>query len=195
MSRVSELIKKLIEHWTCWDEHEVFYLTQLAPRLVIDPQSGDEKEQAILAALRPLLSETEWNELPRMIAEQRDRILREVESERLRREAQERERLEAARTQRETRERRTAMLSELRVRFNRDFLSAEPYFLENCAGILSEQEFETEKCTFVKGWLRKNGPNQLQDDEQIAAVAATHGHIQVVARAGSGKTTTTPGQE
>ena len=86
-----------MKHWACWDDHEVFYLTVLAPSLVITPQSGDETERSILSALRPLLSEREWNELPRMIAEKRNRILREIENERLRCEMLERERQEAER--------------------------------------------------------------------------------------------------
>ena len=75
----SELIEDLMKHWACWDDHEVFYLTVLAPSLVVTPQSGDETERSILSALRPLLSEREWNELPQMIAEKRNGILREIE--------------------------------------------------------------------------------------------------------------------
>jgi DNA helicase-4 len=88
-----ELIEDLITHWACWDDYEVFYLTVLAPRLVISPQSGDETERLILSALRPQLSEMEWNELPQMIAEKRKGVLREIESERLRREEEARERI------------------------------------------------------------------------------------------------------
>lgn len=36
----------------------------------------------------------------------------------------------------------------------------------------------------------KNGENSWPDDEQTEAIAAVNGHIQVIARAGSGKTTT-----
>lgn len=242
----SELIEDLIKHWACWDDHEVFYLTKLAPSLVINPQSGDETEISILSELRPLLSETEWCELPQMIAEERAGILHQIESECLRREAQKREREEEARerirqeqirkqaearerirqedirkqaverrreTQKREREeeaqerirqehirkqaveRHTAMLHEIRQRFNSDFLGATPYFLESCAGIVSEKEFEAEKFSFVKSWVEantplKNGSKQFPDDEQISAIAAVHGHVQVVARAGSGKTTT-----
>lgn len=49
----SQLIDALIKHWVCWDEHETFYLTKLAPMLVANPQSGDETEQCILRELRP----------------------------------------------------------------------------------------------------------------------------------------------
>ena len=190
----SELIESLIRHWACWDQHEVFYLTKLAPSLVLKPESGDPTERSLLAELRPLLSEKEWSELPQMIAEKRAGVLRETENERLRREILERENKEAE-------ERRTAMLRELRRRFNSDFLRATQYFFESCTAILTEQEFEAEKCSFVANWIKTNTntntntnskgtPKQLPDDEQIAAISAVHGHIQVVARAGRGKTTT-----
>lgn len=209
----SELIEELMKHWACWDDHEVFYLTKLAPSLVLNPESGDKAERSILLQLRPQLSEREWNELPQMIAEKRAGILREIESERLRREEIERARQEAERIaaqkmeeealerirqeqiQKQNEERRAAMLHELRRRFSSDFLSAAPYFFDSCTELLTEKEFEAEKFSFVKNWIEentksRNGSKQLPDDEQIAAISAVHGHIQVVARAGSGKTTT-----
>lgn len=209
----SELIEELINHWACWDEHEAFYLKKLAPRLVNNPRDGDETERSILSELRPLLSTEEWNDLPQMIAEKRTASLRQIESERLRREVQEKAMHEAERiaelkreeearerarqelVRKQIEERRTAVLCELRRRFNTDFLSATSCFFESYADILTEQEFESEKFSFVKNWIRSNtetgnGSKQLPDDEQIAAISAVHGHIQVVARAGSGKTTT-----
>jgi len=204
----SELIEDLIRHWACWDNHESFYLTVLVPDLIANPQHGDETERSILSELRPLLSDVEWIELPQTIGEKRKEILREIESDRLRREAKERERLEAKRIseqkkeaearerirqeqiRRRAEEHRAAILHELRRLLNSDFLGAALYFSEKCIGILTEEEFEFERFSFVKKWLKKNGPKQLLDDEQIAAISAVEGNIQIVARAGSGKTTT-----
>lgn len=198
----SELIEELIRHWACWDDHETFYLVELAPRLVKNSKCGDETERSILEQLRPQLSKKEWKSLPVIIAEKRAGKLRELESERLLRESLEREILEAklisAQKNRERirqEKQRNTILHELRRRFNSDFLSASSYFLESCTGFLTEQEFETEKFSFVKNWIAANttGGNlstKLPDDEQIAAISAVNGHVQVVARAGSGKTTT-----
>jgi DNA helicase-4 len=234
----SELIDRLIDHWPSWDLHEEFYLTTLAPRLVANPDRGDIVEKAILRTLRRHLNANEWSELPRTIAERRAGIFREIESERLRREALERARQEEARErlrqeqirnrtealerarqeveriaaqerqQEEARERlrqeqirkeaegrRVSMLRGLRARFHSDFLSAESFFEASCDGVITEEEFEAEKVAFVRQWLAgntttKNGAQQSPDNEQVAAIAAVHGHIQVVARAGSGKTTT-----
>ena len=235
----SGLIENLIKHWSCWDEHEDFYLKKLAPMLVINPKAGDETERSILSALRPLLSDNEWNNLPQMIAERRATLLHENKIERMRRETLEivrqeaerlaalkreadRERIRQEKIQKQAEEkiafqkreadiqkriqqekirkeaeeqRRSTILCELRQRFHSDFLGVTPYFFKSCADLLTERDFEAEKFSFVKNWIKVNsatrtGSEQILDDEQIAAISAVHGHIQVVARAGSGKTTT-----
>lgn len=80
---------------------------------------------------------------------------------------------------------------------NKDFLGADTSFESSLAkeafssddNKMLRIEYEREKIAFVKSWMEQvNGPNL--DDEQAAAVAAVHGHLQVVARAGSGKTRT-----
>lgn len=211
--QASALIESLIQHWACWDEHEDFYLTKLAPSLVASPERGDNAEKKILINLRQLLNDQEWQDLPKLIAESRAGNLRKIESEREEREArekeeQEAERIAAQKKEGEDRERirqeqirvqaeaqRNSILQELRSRFCSDFLSADSFFEESCADIFTEQEFEAEKSLFVKNWIAANTPSrhgskQLPDEEQVAAIASLHGHIQVVARAGSGKTTT-----
>lgn len=50
-------------------------------------------------------------------------------------------------------------------------------------------EYQTEKSNYVKSWVKQNLGFE-PDDEQAAAIGAVEGHIQVVARAGSGKTST-----
>lgn len=210
----SELIDCLISHWACWDEHEDFYLTKLAPSLVANPDSGDDTEKRLLRDLRRHLNEKEWCDLPRMITERRAGVRRELESECLRRETLEKEKQEAERIavqkkDEEVREQlrreqvrkqaeaeRNIKLEELRSKFQFDFLGADVFFQESCIGLINEQEFEAEKLSFVKAWITANAPSsqrgskQSPDDEQVAAIASLHGHIQVVARAGSGKTTT-----
>lgn len=93
----SQLIDALMKHWACWDEHETFYLTKLAPALIANPQSGDETEQRILRELRPQMRDDEWKNLPQILADRRAGILREIESERAAREARERAKQEEER--------------------------------------------------------------------------------------------------
>ena len=187
-----KLIDVLIEHWRFWELHESFYINTLAPNLISDPSTGDELEQETLAKLQKTLKEDEWQSLPRLLAERRSSMLREIEIKRLEHEAKEKEQREREAKERQLKELRIAMLRELRNQFKSDFTGALEYFKETCSGILNEDEFEAEKISFVKNWIKVNRkPNsKLPDDQQIAAISSVHEHTQVIARAGSGKTTT-----
>lgn len=187
-----KLIDVLIEHWRFWELHESFYINTLAPSLISDPSAGDKLEQETLAKLQKILKEDEWQSLPRLLAERRSTILREIEIKRLEQEAKEKEQREREAKERQLKELRIAMLRELRNHFKSDFTGAFDYFKEKCSEILNEDEFEAEKISFVKNWIKANRkPNsKLPDDQQIAAISSVHEHTQVTARAGSGKTTT-----
>jgi DNA helicase IV len=59
--------------------------------------------------------------------------------------------------------------------------------------IVTKKEFEERKIVFVRRWFEKelsSSKHKVLDDEQLEAIAALHGHVKVVARAGSGKTLT-----
>ena len=212
-SETEKLIDTLLNYWGCWDLHEDFYLTKLTPSLVADPSIGTELEKATLAKLRQLLTIKEWLDVPNLVAQRRAYVLREKQSECLQLEAQKKVRIEAERIatqkreaeaferireekiRKQAEERRTLMLPELRKQFNLNFLATDSFFKASCDGVITEKEFEAEKFSFVKNWIKANlpsrsGSQQLPDDEQIAAIASVQGDLQVVARAGSGKTTT-----
>ena len=236
----SELIEELIRHWVDWEAHENYYLTKLAPCLVVNPESGDGKEKTILDALRQQLNDQEWQNLPKLISEKRSGHLREIESERLEKEALEKKRrvearikaqeqkelekkrrvearikaqeqkelekkkqekfrieaqreealkkkrLEDARIAARLEKQKQVQLQEIRKQFEADFLDT--HYLKN--DIITQKEFETEKLSFVKSWVANHISGTEPDDEQAAAIAAVQGHTQVIARAGSGKTTT-----
>ena len=187
-----KLIDALIEHWRFWELHESFYINTLAPSLISDPSTGDELEQETLAKLKKITTEDEWQSLPRLLAERRSSMVREIEIKRLEQEAKEKEQREREAKEQQRKELRIAMLRELRNQFKSDFTGVLEYFKETCSGILNEDEFEAEKISFVKNWTKANKkPNsKLPDDQQIAAISSVHEHTQVTARAGSGKTTT-----
>jgi len=74
--------------------------------------------------------------------------------------------------------------------FESDFLSADEAFAADPdADLLGEDEYQELKTRSVRDWSVRELQQPL-DSEQAAAVAATMGDIQVVARAGSGKTRT-----
>jgi DNA helicase IV len=91
---------------------------------------------------------------------------------------------------------RSERLESIRKAFRNNFLTSESYFRSAGDGLISEAEFAQEKISFVQTWISdylgaaKGGKHQPPDDEQASAIAAVNGHVQVVARAGSGKTTT-----
>ena len=90
---------------------------------------------------------------------------------------------------------RSKFFAALRVVFANDFLSSENYFKNHGLTVISWSEFEQAKVNFIQPWIFNKfsvlhaGKLQPPDDEQASSVAAVNGHVQVIARAGSGKTT------
>lgn len=93
------------------------------------------------------------------------------------------------------RAKRKVMFASIDKLMELNFLAVDQYYKENCKGVISQAEFDNKKVQFVKSWLAVNIPPSKNksvtlDDEQTLAVASVAGNIQVIARAGSGKTTT-----
>ena len=91
---------------------------------------------------------------------------------------------------------RKEQIENIRQVFQKNFLSADRFFKTLNSQIISIEEYEQEKAAFIQTWIENNaavlggGPVQAPDDEQAQAIATVNGHVQVVARAGSGKTST-----
>jgi len=134
-----------------------------------------EKRRALEAA------EQRRTEARRVLREERRR--KAVEERRAR---EEEERRRAAEIQVRKEQLRRQILAILRD----DFLAADEEFDKHRdSGLVSEEEYQTLRTAFVRDWVRAELDLEL-DLEQAAAVADTAGHVQVVARAGSGKTRT-----
>ena len=111
----------------------------------------------------------------------------EYEGEKKNAERREKERQEKARHEEE----KQTLLETLRECFERDFLTADNFYQTQCATHISSEEYETEKINYVQSWAKaKDYIAPKPDDEQAAAIGAVAGNVQVVARAGSGKTAT-----
>ncbi len=93
-------------------------------------------------------------------------------------------------------EKRDAFFNSVQLHLVSDFLGAESYFQDLSVHNVSQNEYLNEKRSFVQSWISNNlnavkdKKYQPVDDEQASAIAAVNGHVQVIARAGSGKTTT-----
>lgn len=92
------------------------------------------------------------------------------------------------------RQRRDA-LHAIRASFATNFLEADARFRDSAAHLVDRKQYEQEKTQYVHAWmekfLRKSlGDNFVPDDEQAVAIGSVEGHVQLIARAGSGKTET-----
>ncbi len=198
-SKIDELLAELISRWSCWDIYENVYLDEVAPKIVEDPRYGDEREIELHLAIRNELTDAEWRDLPGLIREKRAGCLRETEKERLIREAEEKAREEKKRRlAEEEKVRREKALAEaerkrlfkaLKKKMEEDYLRADVFFTSCCRPLISVEEYEKEKISFVRNWAEVYSGTQV-DSEQALAIGAVDRHVQVVARAGSGKTTT-----
>ena len=83
---------------------------------------------------------------------------------------------------------KSALLKDLRKCFEKNFLEADRFYQDQCASHISHKEYKDEKIKFVQSWAKNN--DLKTDQEQAAAIGAVEGNVQVVARAGSGKTAT-----
>ncbi len=94
--------------------------------------------------------------------------------------------------------RRTALLTELQMRFTSSFITADAYYQAECTVHVSAVEYEELKVDYLRKWFRANlpkddvlgKPSVQPSAEQLSAIGAVSENIQVVARAGSGKTAT-----
>ena len=81
------------------------------------------------------------------------------------------------------------LLNDLREHLQQDFLNASDFYRARCMHCISAEEYESEKIKFVQEWVA-NLLDNSPDPEQAAAIGTVEGDVQVVARAGSGKTAT-----
>lgn len=134
----------------------------------------------------------------RVESERRERQLAVEREEQQRREAAARdaERLEAKRLARQRAEeharqlRQDALLARIQSSLETEFLIApQLYRSDPDSGLITADEFERLRTNFVQTWA-KRVLNEDLDEEQALAVASIGGNVQVVARAGSGKTRT-----
>lgn len=205
-----ELLDKLINYWSVWETNADYYLTILAPAIVRGDSSHclSEREKMIVAKLRDSLSPEEWSRLPELITQRQAGTLKLLASDGQRKsesitagqkrvrkllaEANQRDEMEQVRRQQqhEASVRKEAARRKLLPILQSDFLGADDTFARDPdARFMGKAEYDLVKADFVREWSKDNTEKPL-DQDQAAAVAATTGDIQVVARAGSGKTRT-----
>lgn len=130
-------------------------------------------------------------------ASAREAVRRRRAEEVARKEAEKQAEVEQQRAEREQeRLRREGAFEQLRQHLESDFLEADRLSVHGYQNVLSDQDVQAEKIAFVERWyearlLTEGGAvRNLPDPTQCAAIGAVNGNVQVVARAGSGKTST-----
>ena len=90
------------------------------------------------------------------------------------------------------REKKELLLRRLQEKFEGDFLTAYEFYQTECTDHISLEEYNSKKIKFVQSWANRflDPDAPTPDPEQAAAIGAVEGNVQVIARAGSGKTAT-----
>ena len=91
------------------------------------------------------------------------------------------------------REKRASFVARINTAFEADYLSTYHFYkANNSEHLLTKEEFVKLQKNYVAKWFASNTsePQIVPDDNQISAICATDKNIEVVARAGSGKTAT-----
>ena len=208
---LSELVSSLVSDPTKGDDLEKETLGKLRqllkqeewcdlPKLITERHAvifreskKKEEERERLCQEEQRNKETQLQRDALLIAEKRAAIFRESKKK-----EEERGRLrQEEQRSREVQVQRDALLKEIHRRFHSDFLGTDSFFQESCTALITKEIYKQDKISFVKSWIVKNTPSsairggqRVPDDEQAAAIAAVNGHVEVVARAGSGKTIT-----
>ena len=205
-----ELIKKILSLWSRWDIYEEEYLNHVAYDLVKYPDfKTNPDEAALLDELKRKLSEADWNNLPKYIADvyfgRKMVLIDGIDEIRDRIEATIKEKiLDEMKDQtvslinriidvEEKEKNKNVAIGKLIELFKADYLGARfTYAKSDFSKYISNDIFELESETYVRNWFKKilRPDEDLPDDEQISAISTRNKNVEVVARAGSGKTTT-----
>lgn len=144
-----------------------------------------EEQQRIRAERRRLEIERRQMLLQKEIAEQRKK---QEEQEKSRRLLEEKKKAEIAALL----AKKNDLIERIISAFESDYLSAESFYLANNSDqLLTDDEFAQLQENYTAGWFSTHKLfAQSPDKDQLAAIGATRQNVEVIARAGSGKTTT-----
>lgn len=141
----------------------------------------------------PSIEQIEQESKKRWESEKFEAQKREIEKQEfqiLAAQKREAERREAQRLETERRKiKKLSLLQNIKDEFGNNFLNADNFYQLHCTEYISFQEYKSEKLKYIQNWVKTN-LNSSPDIEQAAAIGTIENHIQVIARAGSGKTST-----
>ncbi|TYQ24369.1 AAA family ATPase [Pseudanabaena sp. UWO311] len=87
-------------------------------------------------------------------------------------------------------EKKLLLTKEINVLFEEKFLSVDEFYQLKCTSYVPQLEYQHKKQIFIQSWVQRNNLGNKPDLEQALAIGTVNSHVQVIARAGSGKTST-----
>ena len=176
----------------------------LLKEVVLDqPVELTQLERDVLDKLRRVLTPREWAELPQLVVDVRAGLDVEIEAGQQYREAaalrhsEEEARKAAERTaedarlaeEQRRRQRHAEDVARITDVLRTGFLEADSVYAAEMGSRLPDYEYEDLKVAHIRKWIADR-LGRIPDDQQSVAIGAVNGNVQVVARAGSGKTST-----
>jgi len=189
--KIEKLLDRLIYYWGDynWSSQKKFYLNELIPAIIenIDLSGATEKEREVLRALQNKLSDSEWKELGSILGNRFE--LHPAEKAAYKEDVQRSTEIAAQeiadKLQREKEE--LVARGELQRLFSSCFLEADGIYQNTFSDLVSAEWYRENKIRFVRSWLREISEFNA-DSEQAEVISSYGADVQVVARAGSGKT-------
>lgn len=205
------LIKSLLTHWRL-DKKDVSadrtkeIVDDRIPKLIKDIGFGNGIERPMLRQLKKCLEYDEWIRLGEFVKKamlgEKIRFKSEVSFEqeeylkmtiKAHFRASELDRIKSIIDGIVIEKYKNKIISQLNEIFEKDYLSASEYFGSLGEGNpLSKEEFDEMRTKFISDWFSNEDNHQgdLPDREQLLAIGSTEKNTEIIARAGSGKTST-----
>ena len=81
-------------------------------------------------------------------------------------------------------------LEKLEKTFENEFLNVDNIYQYKYASFLTQQDYHQRKKSFIQLWIQNNKLGNKSDLDQSLAIGSVNSHVQLIARAGSGNTST-----
>lgn len=200
------LIKKLMKCWSSWERYGDFYINDLLPELMVKPEKGTDNEKKIILEIKAAISKDDWKQLPAIVSRIhsgedprfindhhykmecgiRASITDEMINDFRHRTISIIEKIIQHEIEKEQKLKAITLLNQY---FELDYLNSREFWKTAEAESVEENEFDSAKRNFMQRWFEEL-PGNMPDDDQLAAIGALEKNVQVIARAGSGKTST-----
>ncbi|WP_368293743.1 UvrD-helicase domain-containing protein [Dehalobacter sp. TBBPA1] len=193
---------ELVSYWISWKKFKIdFYLKVLAKRFINGFSKESEIEQFLLNVIKENLSSHKWKDLPNILTDAYNYINSNdiqvwIEELHTKRQIefttwQERRTLNKSIFQINHQKEETInakQKGELEDLLNSDFLTSKPLWVKLYPDLVNS--FNQISMEYVIDWFEKQRW-KIPDKEQAQCIAEVWDNVQVIARAGSGKTSTT----